>query len=177
MDIPASNCVICFDITPHAVALVQRRGRGRQAGSKFVVLRERADRTTRDLEQMERVQQQECVNFVPPERTPQQLQREREQERTKQLLRDRTAGDKLRVTIAKVGTVSTTNALGILNVVCKQTKVDLAERRADDDEVVLKYQSKTRTCEGRGKGQKKKAKREAAVALVNKLRQELGAVQ
>ena len=103
--------------------------------------------------------------------------REREQERTKQLSRDRTAGDKLRVKIAKVGTVSTKNALEILNAVCKQTKVDLAERRADDGEVVLKYQSKTRTCEGRGQGQYQKAKREAAVALVNKLRQELGAVQ
>ncbi|KAJ1565172.1 Interferon-induced helicase C domain-containing protein 1, partial [Nowakowskiella sp. JEL0078] len=49
MDVPAANCVICFDNIQTPVALVQRRGRARQANSSFLVLDEREDRPVTDL--------------------------------------------------------------------------------------------------------------------------------
>ena len=174
MDVPASNCVICFDTTPHAVSLVQRRGRGRQAGSKFVALAQLAHRTIRDLEKIEQTQMQVCANFELPELTQDQQQKELEQERTKQMSRERTAGEKLRLQVQKVGTVTAQNVLGMLNIACKQTKVDLTQS-AGALEVVLRYESITRSCEGRGQGSGKKAKREAAVALVLMLCEQLGA--
>ena len=66
MDIPAANCTIRFDAMEHAVSLVQGRGRARQAGSSFVVLRERTDRTTADLEAVELQQLSLVQNFKPP---------------------------------------------------------------------------------------------------------------
>ncbi|CAM9426372.1 unnamed protein product, partial [Laminaria digitata] len=65
MDIPAANCTLRFDAMEHAVSLVQGRGRARQAGSSFVVLRERADRTTADLEATEQRQLRLVQNFKP----------------------------------------------------------------------------------------------------------------
>ncbi|CAM9719263.1 unnamed protein product, partial [Laminaria digitata] len=66
MDIPAANCTIRFDAMEHAVSLVQGRGRARQAGSSFVVLRERSDRTTADLEAVEQQQLRLVRDFIPP---------------------------------------------------------------------------------------------------------------
>ena len=174
MDVPGSNCVVCFDFTPHVVSLVQRRGRGRDYGSKFVMLAERADRTTRDLEQMEKVQQRVCADFkMPDQLTPEQLQKERDQEHTKQMSRERAAGENLRHSVAHADTITIQNALSILNVACKQTKVDLVECAVAGG-MVLKYESTTRSCEGQGYGARKKAKREAAVILVHMLCEQLG---
>ena len=66
MDIPAANCTIRFDAMEHAVSLAQGRGRARQAGSSFVVLRERSDRTTANLEAVEQQQLRLLRNFNPP---------------------------------------------------------------------------------------------------------------
>jgi ERCC4-related helicase len=176
MDVPESNCVICFDITPHAVSLVQRRGRGRQAGSKFIVLAERADRTIRDLEQIEQDQLQVCAEFEVPELTHEQRQTQLAQEHAKQISRERTAGEKLRRQVKKVGTVTIQNAVGILNTVCKQTKVDFTEF-VSGNEVVLRYESIIRSCEGRGQGSRKNAKRNAAIALVLVLCEQIGNAQ
>ncbi|CAM9140821.1 unnamed protein product, partial [Hapterophycus canaliculatus] len=66
MDIPAANCVIRYDAMEHAVSMVQGRGRARKEDSSFVVLRERPDRTTADLEAVERQQQRLVKNFEPP---------------------------------------------------------------------------------------------------------------
>ena len=67
MDIPAANCTIRFDAMEHAVSLVQGRGRARQEGSSFVVLSERADRTTADLEAVENEQLRLVREFKPLE--------------------------------------------------------------------------------------------------------------
>lgn len=66
MDIPAANCTVRFDAMEHVVSLVQGRGRARQAGSCFVVLRERSDRTTSDLEAAEKQQLRLLRSFKPP---------------------------------------------------------------------------------------------------------------
>lgn len=56
MDIPAANVVIRFDPMVHSVSMVQGRGRARQADSHFVVMSERPDRTVRQLEEIEQLQ-------------------------------------------------------------------------------------------------------------------------
>lgn len=56
MDIPAANVVIRFDPMVHSVSMVQGRGRARQANSHFVVMSERPDRTVRQLEEIEQLQ-------------------------------------------------------------------------------------------------------------------------
>ena len=105
--------------------------------------------------------------------TPEQLQLLHKQQRIKQLLREQTAGEQLRLAVQKVGTVTTQNALGILNVVCQQTKVDLAEHSGVGG-IVLIYESNLRRCKGHGQGPKKKAKQEAAQQLIQKLCKQLG---
>eukprot|EP00903_Cladosiphon_okamuranus_P013942 g12968.t1 len=60
MDVPAANCVVCFDAVDHVVSLIQRRGRAREADSSFVVLSQRKDRTTENLEAVEQ-RQRECL--------------------------------------------------------------------------------------------------------------------
>jgi ERCC4-related helicase len=178
MDVAESNCVICFDPIQNPVALVQRRGRARQSGSKFVVLSERSDRTVRDLETIETIQRKVCSSFEVPKRTPAQLQKQRGDERAKQMMRERGAVEKMRQQIVKVGKVTPQNALGILQTFCKQTKVDLEiVESASDGGYTLKYDSITRCCEGRAQGSKKNkknAKRQAAVKLVLALQGQLG---
>ncbi|CAM9514269.1 unnamed protein product [Ectocarpus fasciculatus] len=66
MDIPKANCVVRYDAMVHAVSMVQGRGRAREEDSSFVVLRERPDRTTADLEAVERQQQRLVRGFRPP---------------------------------------------------------------------------------------------------------------
>ncbi|CAN0559765.1 unnamed protein product [Ectocarpus sp. 12 AP-2014] len=66
MDIPKANCVVRYDAMVHVVSMVQGRGRAREEDSSFVVLRERPDRTTADLEAVERQQQRLVRGFRPP---------------------------------------------------------------------------------------------------------------
>ncbi|CAN0503540.1 unnamed protein product [Ectocarpus sp. 8 AP-2014] len=66
MDIPKANCVVRYDAMVHAVSMVQGRGRAREEDSSFVVLSERPDRTTADLEAVERQQQRLVRGFRPP---------------------------------------------------------------------------------------------------------------
>ncbi|CAM9146245.1 unnamed protein product, partial [Ectocarpus sp. 8 AP-2014] len=56
IDVPDANCVVRYDPMDHAVSMVQGRGRARGEKSSFVVLCERADRTTADLEAVEQRQ-------------------------------------------------------------------------------------------------------------------------
>lgn len=56
MDVAAANCVVRFDAMQTAVSFVQGRGRGRQAESSFVVLREREDRPVEMLAEVEKEQ-------------------------------------------------------------------------------------------------------------------------
>ncbi|CAN0065109.1 unnamed protein product, partial [Ectocarpus sp. 4 AP-2014] len=56
IDVPDANCVVRYDPMDHAVSMVQGRGRARGEKSSFVVLCERADRTTADLEAVEQQQ-------------------------------------------------------------------------------------------------------------------------
>jgi superfamily II DNA/RNA helicase len=68
MDIAAANVVICFDVMPHAVALVQRRGRARHDNSSFVVLADSATRSTTMLERTEEEQRGIVRDFQPAPR-------------------------------------------------------------------------------------------------------------
>ncbi|CAB1117769.1 unnamed protein product [Ectocarpus sp. CCAP 1310/34] len=66
IDIPKANCVVRYDAMMHGVSMVQGRGRAREEDSSFVVLSERPDRTTADLEAVERQQQRLVWGFRPP---------------------------------------------------------------------------------------------------------------
>lgn len=65
MDKPAANCTSRFDAIEHAVSLVQTRECARQVDSSFVVLSERADRTTGELEAVEHEQLRLVHSFLP----------------------------------------------------------------------------------------------------------------
>ncbi|CAM9616267.1 unnamed protein product [Ectocarpus fasciculatus] len=65
IDIPAANCVVRYDPMDHAVSMVQGRGRARGENSSFVVLGERPDRTTADLEAVEQRQLWQLRNIEP----------------------------------------------------------------------------------------------------------------
>ncbi|CBJ26154.1 ATP-dependent RNA helicase, putative [Ectocarpus siliculosus] len=65
IDVPDANCVVRYDPMDHAVSMVQGRGRARGAESSFVVLCERADRTTADLEAVEQRQLWHLRNMEP----------------------------------------------------------------------------------------------------------------
>jgi len=100
LDVPAANCVIRFDPMLTSVSLTQSKGRARQAGSSFVVLAERPDRTVRDLEEAERVQAEVCAAFTIVPKTAAQIESKREAEREKQRARERGAKLKLDAKIA-----------------------------------------------------------------------------
>ncbi|CAN0397774.1 unnamed protein product, partial [Ectocarpus sp. 12 AP-2014] len=65
IDVPDANCVVRYDPMDHAVSMVQGRGRARGEKSSFVVLCERADRTTADLEAVEHRQLWQLRNIEP----------------------------------------------------------------------------------------------------------------
>ena len=170
MDVPAANFVMRFDNLQTAVSLVQGRGRARQEASRFVVLSERKDRTVQQLEEAEKVQREVCasVSFAP--RTSKQQAEQLEVERHKQTSRERNAIEKLELRIEKCGgEINEQNSLGLLNQTCKATKVDLVEVPGLG-EFRLRYESVLRQHEGVGRGNKKDAKRKAAVELLSNLR-------
>lgn len=174
MDVPAANCVIRFDPMLTSVSLTQSKGRARQAGSSFVVLAERPDRTVRDLEEAERVQAEVCAAFTIVPKTAAQIESKREAEREKQRARERGAKLKLDAKIAaKGGIISDQNSIMLLNQLCGQTKVDLITT-FEEGGCSLTYESTLRVCRGRGVGvNPKKGKRAAATALLRAIRAEL----
>ena len=171
MDVPAANCVIRFDSMQHSVSLAQGRGRARQANSQHVALSERSDRTVAQLETAEAVQREACAAFVHNV-SPEAKAKALEMERTAQTSRERNAIEKLehRIATGCNGIVDDRNAMGLLNQICKATKVDLVEVPGKD-QFMFKYDSILRQLEGRGQGSKKKtAKRKAAVDLLEHIR-------
>ncbi|CAM9357622.1 unnamed protein product [Scytosiphon promiscuus] len=171
MDIPAANCVIRYDPMEHAVSMVQGRGRARMEDSSFVVLRERWDRTTADLEAVEREQQRVVKNFRPPsggkeaaaiEAAMVAAQRSRERGARHVLLAEGAAGDGVR-------------ALSVLNTFTGKTKAVLEEgwRKGQGGEWVctLSYESPLRELHAAGGAVgKKAAKKLAAMTLIEDLR-------
>jgi ERCC4-related helicase len=163
IDVPESNVVICYDEMQHSVSLCQRRGRARQEGSDFVVLRERPDRPVILLEQIER-QQQEIIGSL-------QLRQETAEsaEHLKAAQRNRERG------AATVLNENNNNSseLATLNLYCKKTKVPLTEKWREGA-CVLSYESPLRSLEASAEGiNRKAAKRKAASQLLNDLRADL----
>ena len=172
MDIPAANCVIRYDAMVHAVSLVQGRGRAREEDSSFVVLRERSDRTTADLEAVERQQLQLVKKFKPPaagsaaaaaaDAALVAAQRSRERGARAGLLASAVAAD--------AGGV-----LGALNLFCKKTKVVLEESWSKGAGglwvCTLSYESPLRELHAAASAEgKKPAKKLAAAKLLADLR-------
>ena len=189
LDVEAANCVIRFDKMVNSVSLTQSRGRARQAGSSFIVMSEREDRTTRDLEQAERVQMKVCADYKVVPKTAQETATALQQECKKQASREAGVLQKVRTKITVDG-VNENNALSLLHQICKSTKVDLSCHESSSG-VILTYDSVLRkrqthaefTCRERAgkkkrkvKGPKRKrcAKQRAAVEMVNLLQQDFG---
>ena len=180
MDIPAANCTIRFDAMEHAVSLVQGRGRARQAGSSFVVLRERSDRTTADLEAVEQQQLRLVRKFKPPaggtdEAAHEVLfaaQRSRERCARGVLV---TFGVKLspHAGAASATGAATPGALSALNIFSKKTRAILEDSFKNEAGLwvcTMKYESPLRDLYAAGKSPGKKiARRLAAERLAAKL--------
>ena len=169
MDVPAANCVLRFDPMLNSVSLVQGRGRARQANSSFIVLSKRPDRPTKRLVEAEHQQLDIVRNFQP-----QNLQPDNKKIRQAQESRERSAVSSLQ---AWDGSLST--SIATLNLCCKKTKVDLAERISENTESVsvrhfnccLLYESALRRLEAEGMAvDAKSAKRVAAQQLLLKMR-------
>ena len=92
-------------------------------------------------------------------------------ERTAQVSRERNAIEKLehRIATGFNGIVDEQNSMGLLNQICKATKVDLV-KVPGKDQFLFKYGSLLRQLEGRGQGSKKTAKRKAAADLLEHIR-------
>ena len=183
LDVPAANCVIRFDSMVTSVSLTQSRGRARQADSSFIVLSERADRTTRDLERAEQIQMEVCANYKVVQKTAKETDQLLQVKRQKQRNREVGVLPKINAQIANHGGVDETNSLSLLNIICKSTKVNL-QVLFSDGKLSLTYDSvlRKRTAEislqnrdesgGKrpGKKAKKIAKRRAALELLQFLR-------
>ena len=113
MDIPEANCVICFDDITHGVALVQRRGRARQAGSSFIIMAERTDRPVSFLAAGEQEQQSFLQDFTPGNGQSAKKQR------IAQTSRETTARPLL------MKDVDMASVVGALNGYCQKTKTPL----------------------------------------------------
>lgn len=167
MDVPAANCVIRFDVMQHAVSLVQGRGRARQENSSFVVLRERNDRPTSVLANVEKQQIELIQNFklednkiAPKNKYKVQLGRE---------------ANALNVLY---GELNLETAISKLNIFCQKTRITLQVShifgKNKKYETLLKYKSSLREIVVREIGRDKKiSKRKAAVKMVMTLRQHL----
>lgn len=186
MDIPAANCTVRFDAMEHAVSLVQGRGRARQAGSSFVVLRERVDRTTADLEATERQQLRLLRKFKPPPEGGAYVAAPEALLATQQRLRERGARDILVAFLrAKVGllhgcassaggaTSPVPGAVSAANVFSEKTKAVIKDSFTKEEKLwvcTMRYESPLRDLYAAGKSPRKKAARRlAAENLVTKL--------
>eukprot|EP00903_Cladosiphon_okamuranus_P013941 g12967.t1 len=171
MDIPKANCVIRYDAMEHAVSLVQGRGRAREGGSSFVVLRERSDRSTADLEAVERQQQRFVKKFKPLAEGSAAAAAADEALAAAQRSREKGARVVLLATAASDGG----GALSAVNLFCKKTKVVLED---DWNKVAgelwactLSYESPLRKLAAVGTAPSKKAaKKLAAARLLTDLR-------
>lgn len=162
MDVPAANCVIRFDPMLNAVSFVQGRGRARQADSSFLVLRERADRDVATLEAAEKQQLKIVTDF----------------DVSKSAATDTdalNAAQKNRERGARAVLDSAESPVAVLNLFSKKTKVDLRESYEKSPEgwcCRFVYESVLRKVEAEGTaGEKKGAKRAAALSLVSALRE------
>jgi hypothetical protein len=166
LDVPAANCVIRFDEIVHSVSLAQSRGRGREANSRFVVMRERIDRPVSLLERIEQEQLAVVRAFSPPA-----FGSAAATEATAQKSREHGAAAVLNTDSLTCATV-----LAVLNLYCKKTKVDLVEAYEFGADGLcqcrLTYHSVLREVEKRGGSSrgKKEAKQQAALLLVAALR-------
>lgn len=181
-DIPAANCTIRFDAMEHAVSLVQGRGRARQEGSSFVVLRERADRTTADLETNEQQQLSLVQNFNPVAHDGDAgainaailaAQRSRERSARGVLL---TVGTKRCAGVGSLSAGASTSLSGALSAAMlfsKKTKVTLEDswkKVCGMWVCTLTYDSPLRELSASGEAPgKKRAKKDAAAKLVARL--------
>lgn len=162
LDVPGANCVIYLDPIDHAVSYVQGRGRARQEHSSFVMLSQRADRPASLLAQQEREQHVLVSSFSPAN-----AKADTSAEITAQTSRERGARPVL------FEELTDSNALSLLNLYCKKTKVDCKECAttvATQTHCSLTYESVLRKVSVKASGQsKKQAKKEAAVSLIRAL--------
>ena len=122
------------------------------------------------LERAERVQRDACASFSVPTLSPQDRAQALEAERRKQACRERMAIEKMEGKIScGGGVVNEQNCLVLLNQMCKATKVNLVEVPRGG-ECRLRYESVLRKHEGIGHGNKKEAKRKAAMELLGTIR-------
>ena len=172
MDIPAANCVVRYDEMVHAVSLVQGRGRAREEDSSFVVLRERSDRTTADLEAVERQQQRVVKKFKPPATGSAAAAAADEALAAAQRSREKGA----RVVLLATAAADGGGALSALNLFCKKTKTVLEEDwNKEAGELwacTLSYESSLRELAAVGMAPSKKVAKKIAAA---KLLADLGA--
>ena len=171
MDVPAANCVIRYDAMVHAVSLVQGRGRAREEDSSFVVLRERSDRTTADLEAVERQQQRFVKKFKPPAAGSAAAAAADAALAAAQRSREKGARVILLAKVAADGG----GALSAVNLFCKKTKVVLEEdwdkKAGELWACTLSYESPLRELAAVGTAPvKKAAKKLAAAKLLADLR-------
>lgn len=180
MDIPAANCTIRFDAMENAVSLVQGRGRARQEGSSFVVLKERRDRTTADLEAVEQEQLRLIQNFKPTENAVAEdaliaAQRSRERSARGVLLNiGAQAGANSDSSSMEPISDASSAAFSAINLFAKKTKVVLEEsaNKSSDGlwECTLTYESVLREVHATGRNRAKKiSKRLAAVKILEDL--------
>ena len=175
MDVPAANCVIRFDVVQHAVSHVQGRGRARQEDSSLVVLAERADRPTAVLQAAEQ-EQARLLRTIQPRSSSQGPDAAAI---AAQVSREKNALSHL---IVAQQQVNARGALSILNTFCAKTKVVVSESYFESErryEIV--YESCLRRVVGSSANNNSKsknvakidAKREAALDLLQKLKEEL----
>jgi len=168
MDVPAANCTIRFDPVVNAVSLTQGGGRARQAESAHVVLSERQDRPVARLAEVQQEQLAIVRDFVPGGDAM-----DVEREKQAQLSRERNA-----LATLKDRELSLATAVGLLNVICKKTKVDVEEHFAASESqwtCTLTYTSTLRSLSSSAtESGKKESKKAAAVQLLALLRPALG---
>ena len=174
VDVPAANCVVRFDSMVNSVSLTQSRGRARQANSSFIVMNERSDRTTRDLEAAEETQMQVCENYKCVPKTAEDEAEILELDRLLQRKKEEDSLIKINNRIVNDGDISEANSLALLDIICKETKVDLLDSiGGKPSSVTLTYDSILRKCQTTiniignvSKKSQKVAKRKAAKELL-----------
>lgn len=167
MDIPAANVVIRFDPMVHSVSMVQGRGRARQTDSHFVVMSERPDRTVRQLEEIEQLQNNP---FNTAKLSADQNKSLNNELVAAQLNRERSARDIL----TKIPTATAIEAVSLLNLYGKKTKASVEDTYKRDGGAMwrcsLSYSSALRSVHvSAAADDKKQAKRLASLALLKDL--------
>jgi hypothetical protein len=170
MDIPAANVVIRFDPMVHSVSMVQGRGRARQTDSHFVVMSERPDRTVRQLEEIEQLQNNLVHTFNTAKLSADQNKSLNNELVAAQLNRERSARDIL----TKIPTATAIEAVSLLNLYGKKTKASVEDTYKRDGGAMwrcsMSYSSALRSVHvSAAADDKKQAKRLASLALLKVL--------